>query len=127
MCRFPIVAAIAFTPVALAIDIVSPEGTGTELLARNWGSASRLIFYDGPNFSGRFVINNCSDLCNYNQPGMNFRASSLRVENGNWILCSRANLQGECRTFGPGDYPHISPGLPPELDKQIISIRRISD
>ena len=43
---------------ALALDIVSPDRTGKELLARNWGSASRLILYEGPNFSGRAIIAN---------------------------------------------------------------------
>ncbi|MEP7182962.1 MAG: beta/gamma crystallin-related protein [Betaproteobacteria bacterium] len=53
----------------------------------------------------------------------NDRASSLRVDRGYWIFCSDANFQGECRTFGPGEYPI----LPPELNQRISSGRRISN
>jgi len=52
----------------------------------------------------------------------NDRGSSLSVERGYWIFCSDANFQGECRTFGPGEYRN----LPPELDNRISSGRRIS-
>jgi hypothetical protein len=59
-----------------------------------------------------------------NLEGMfNDRASSLRVDSGYWIFCSDANFRGECRTFGPGDYPM----LPPELNDRISSGRRISN
>jgi hypothetical protein len=129
MRRLLILALIAFAPAAFALDIVSPDGTGKELLARNWGSASRLIFYNGPNFSGRAIIANfnCSDVCNLDQVGIIYRASSLRVENGTWIFCSRTNLKGDCRTFGPGEYPELSPDLAPELDKHIMSVQRVPD
>ena len=53
----------------------------------------------------------------------NDRASSLRVDRGYWIFCSDADFRGECRTFGPGEYPV----LPPELDNRISSGRRISN
>ena len=124
-----ILAVIAFGPVALALDIVSPDRTGKELLARNWGSASRLILYEGPNFSGRAIIANfnCKNVCNLDQVGLIYRASSLRVENGTWIFCSRTNLKGDCRTFAPGEYPDISSNLPPELDEHIMSTQRVAD
>ena len=38
------------------------------------------------------------------------------------MFCSDANFQGECRTFGPGDYPT----LPYELNNRISSGRRIT-
>ena len=53
----------------------------------------------------------------------NGRASSLLVDRGYWIFCSDANFGGECRTFGPGEYPV----LPRELDNRISSGRRISN
>jgi hypothetical protein len=53
----------------------------------------------------------------------NDRASSLRVDRGYWIFCSDANFRGECRTFGPGDYPVLSA----DLDNRISSGRRISN
>ena len=59
---------------------------------------------------------------NLDNAGFNDRASSLRVEGGYWVFCSDANFQGECRTFGPGDYP----SLPCGLSNRISSGRRIS-
>ncbi|MEO5700801.1 MAG: beta/gamma crystallin-related protein [Casimicrobiaceae bacterium] len=60
------------------------------------------------------------DLAQYN---FNDRASSMRIDSGYWMFCSDANFEGECRTFGPGDYPT----LPPELRNRISSGRRIAN
>ena len=38
------------------------------------------------------------------------------------MFCSEPNYDGECRTFAPGDYAT----LPPGLDNRISSGRRIS-
>ncbi len=83
------------------------------------GRASATLF-SGPNMTGRsFRLSgegqdNLYDL-------FNDRASSLRVDRGYWIFCSDANFRGECRTFGPGEYPVLSA----ELDNRISSGRRI--
>jgi len=58
---------------------------------------------------------------NFDGNSFNDRASSLRVERGYWMFCSDAGFRGTCRTFGPGDYPN----LPPGLDNRISSGRRI--
>lgn len=72
-----------------------------------WGGGSRAILFEGPNFSGRtFVVNN-EVVSNLDGTGFNDRAASLRVEGGYWIFCSDAQFNGECRTFGPGDYPQL--------------------
>ncbi|MBK7592065.1 MAG: beta/gamma crystallin family protein [Betaproteobacteria bacterium] len=88
----------------------------------NWGGGgSRAVLYQGTNLSGRsFVIENY--MPNLDGTGFNDRGSSLRIERGYWMFCSDANFQGECRTFGPGDYPTLSPGL----NNRISSGRRIS-
>ena len=39
------------------------------------------------------------------------------------MFCSDSGFQGTCRTFGPGDYPT----LPPGLNNSISSGRRISE
>jgi hypothetical protein len=62
-------------------------------------------------------------LANLDGTGFNDRASSLRIERGYWVFCSDASFRGECRTFGPGDYPD----LPSGLSGRISSGRRISD
>ena len=39
----------------------------------------------------------------------------MRVERGYWMFCSDANSCGECRTFGPGDYPSLLVVLQPDF------------
>lgn len=80
------------------------------------------ILFSNPDLRGdRYVIEGdyMRDLAN---TGFNDRAQSLRVEQGYWIFCSDADFQGTCRTFGPGDYPRLAPGL----DNRVSSGRRIS-
>ena len=90
---------------------------------RDWGSASRAILYSGPNLSGRaFVIDN-EVVGNLDPTGFNDRAESIRIEGGYWVFCSDSNFQGECRTFGPGDYP----ALDSSLNNRISSGRRVSN
>jgi hypothetical protein len=83
-----------------------------------WASAT---LYSGPNLTGRAITldrEGAGDLYNFND-----RASSLRVDRGYWIFCSEPQFRGECRTFGPGEYAQ----LPPGLDNRISSGRRISN
>ena len=88
----------------------------------SWGSGSRAVLFEGANLSGRRFVIDGQVAANLGGAGFNDRASSLRVEGGYWVFCSDANFQGECRTFGPGDYP----ALPYELNNRISSGRRIS-
>jgi hypothetical protein len=86
------------------------------------GSGARATLYEGRNLSGRsFALSN-GVMANLDGTGFNDRASSLRVESGYWVFCSDANFGGECRTFGPGDYA----SLPPGLNNMISSGRRIA-
>ncbi|MCC7216323.1 MAG: beta/gamma crystallin family protein, partial [Burkholderiales bacterium] len=87
-----------------------------------WGGQTRVVIYEGPNFSGRSYTVNTDALGNLDGTGFNDRASSLRVERGYWMFCTDANLQGDCRTFGPGDYPSLS-----WFSNRISSGRRISN
>ena len=88
-----------------------------------WGSGARAVLYSGPNLSGRtFVINN-EVAANLASTGFNDRASSMRIERGYWVFCTDANFQGQCQTFGPGDYPT----LPWGMDDKISSGRRINE
>jgi hypothetical protein len=87
-----------------------------------WGSGARAVLYEGPNLTGRWFVLNTETVPNLANTGFNDRAASLRIEHGFWIFCSDANFNGECRTFGPGDYPT----LPWDLNNRISSGRRIS-
>ena len=86
-------------------------------------AAAKAILYEGPDFRGRSFAIERNVVRNLDRTSFNDRAASLRVERGYWIFCSDANFEGECRTFGPGDYPD----LPPELSARISSGRRISN
>ena len=87
--------------------------------ARHYGS--RAVIYSSPQFRGeRFVVNG-NYVPNLANSGFNDRAQSLRVEGGTWMFCSDANLQGQCRTFGPGSYAE----LPRALDGRLSSGRQV--
>jgi len=88
----------------------------------NWGGNTRVVLYEGPNFSGRSYTVNTDVLSNLGNTGFNDRASSIRIERGYWMFCTDANFLGDCRTFGPGDYPSLS-----WFSNRISSGRRISN
>jgi hypothetical protein len=106
--------------VAGAGPVAPPPGPGG--LPGGWGSGTRAILYEGPNLTGRSFVINAEIVPDLAGTGFNDRASSLRIERGYWIFCSDANFFGECRTFGPGDYPT----LPWDLAYRISSGRRIA-
>jgi len=107
-------------PLAGALSSLRPvEGAA----GGGWGTGSRAILYEGPNLSGRNYVINDQVIANLDGTGFNDRASSLRVEGGYWIFCSDANFNGDCRTFGPGDYP----SLPEGLSNRISSGRRVNE
>ena len=83
----------------------------------------RAVLYSGPNMSGRSFEIERDVVRNLDRVGFNDRASSLSVSEGYWIFCSDANFEGDCRTFGPGDYPN----LPFDLNRKISSGRRIAE
>lgn len=103
-------------PVAVAGPVGGGGGGG-------WGGRTRVVMYEGPNYSGRMYTVDANVLRDLGGTGFNDRASSLRVESGYWLFCSEANFQGDCRTFGPGDYPN----LPAGLANRISSGRRIAN
>jgi hypothetical protein len=88
----------------------------------NWGGNTRVVLYEGQNFSGRSYTLGSDVLNNLGNTGFNDRASSMRIERGYWMFCTDANFLGDCRTFGPGDYPSLS-----WLSNRISSGRRISN
>ncbi|MEO8486820.1 MAG: beta/gamma crystallin-related protein [Betaproteobacteria bacterium] len=88
-----------------------------------WGGRGRVVLYQQQGFGGRALALDQEVMPNFASSGFNDRASSLRVEGGYWMFCSDADFRGTCRTFGPGDYPT----LPPGLESRISSGRRISN
>ena len=86
-------------------------------------AGAKAILYEGPDFRGRSFAIERNVVRDLDRTSFNDRAASLRVERGYWIFCSDANFEGDCRTFGPGDYPN----LPGELNRRISSGRMISE
>lgn len=88
---------------------------------RSRNHAARATLYEGPNLSGRsYPLDGA--MPNLEMTGFNDHASSLHVESGYWIFCSDSDFQGECRTFGPGDYASL-----PGMNNVISSGRRIAN
>ncbi len=98
-------------PVGRPVPLPAPPPGARAVLFGQRGLQGRSLLIDRP------ILRDLADS------GFNDRASSLRVESGYWMFCSDANFEGECRTFGPGDYPT----LPPELQNRISSGRRITN
>lgn len=88
----------------------------------NWGGGARAVLYARPGFDGQSLVIDRNVVRDLGNTGFNDRASSMRIEQGYWMFCSDANFEGQCMTFGPGDYPQ----LPPALNNRISSGRRIS-
>jgi hypothetical protein len=87
------------------------------------GGPARAVLYEGEGFRGRSFELQRDVVRNLDRTNFNDRAASLRVFSGYWIFCSDANFEGDCRTFGPGEYPD----LPGDLNRRISSGRRIAD
>jgi hypothetical protein len=119
--RISSVRQVAEAPVA-GRGYAPPGYAATPGYAPSRGSA-KAILYEGPDFRGRSFPIERNVVRNLDRTGFNDRAASLRVESGYWIFCSDANFEGDCRTFGPGDYPN----LPGELNRRISSGRMIND
>jgi len=47
----------------------------------------------------------------------------MRVDAGTWMVCTDTRFQGQCRTFGPGEYPRLTR----DVDRRIASVRRVND
>lgn len=79
------------------------------------------LLYEDPNFGGRELLIEDQVVSNFEDLGFNDRAASMKIAGGYWLLCTDANFQGTCRTFGPGEYPR----LPGDIANRISSGKRI--
>src|SRR5664279_464862 len=124
--RYPDLGALAgrVSSVRPVSNAMAPSrGGGDRRSMSGGGDGARATLYEGANLSGRAYTLGSGNMANLDGTGFNDRASSLRVDSGYWVFCSDANFAGECRTFGPGTYA----SLPPGLNNMISSGRRISD
>jgi len=79
--------------------------------------------YEDTNLQGRAYPLEPEVLRDLSASGFRDRARSLRVEEGVWMFCSERHLQGECMTFGPGEYAE----LPREIRRKIVSGRPLNE
>lgn len=86
-------------------------------------ASGRVVLYEYPNFRGQSFAIDRSDLPNLNRMGFSDRAASVKIDSGYWMFCTDSRFQGNCRTMGPGEYAW----LPPDVDRKIVSIRRVND
>jgi len=110
-----------FFSIVILIALFSTAARAqTPLTANAWSAIPydkhTVLFFDGPNFTGRQVRNQCTSLCNYHQQGMNFRAVSCASK----VLCSEINLKGDCRKLGQGDYANTDTLFPAALYKRVV-------
>lgn len=63
-----------------------------------------------PGFRGKGVsLDKSAD--NFAEFNFNDRASSVIVHGGTWVLCTDAGFRGTCRTYAPGRYADLGPGM----------------
>ena len=79
---------------------------------------ARVYLYEDPNFAGAWVSMdrgeaNDLDWAHFQNPM--HRASSVRVESGNWLFCTDMAFQGNCRIFGPGEYSNLGGDMTPGI------------
>jgi hypothetical protein len=93
-----------------------PVNAGGRPAGVDSGGRPSIQLFDKLEFYGRSI--GLTDAArNLELLGFNDRAQSMVIERGRWLLCSDANLQGECREYGPGRYP----SLPAELRGRLSS------
>lgn len=75
---------------------------------RNSGGA-RAELFDRENFSGPLATLR-EAVPNFGPLGYNDKVASIIIRRGTWEFCSDNRFSGECRIFGPGEYPRLGGG-----------------
>src|ERR1051326_3880767 len=78
----------------------------------------RVVLYELPDFAGQSLVIERNETPSLGWMGFRDRAASMRVEGGYWMMCTDVRFGGVCRTFGPGDYPRLGPGLDRHIDRK---------
>jgi hypothetical protein len=85
------------------------------------GYSGAVVLYDHDNFQGD-SRNISSAINNLQSIGFSYRASSLIIHRGRWLLCQGPNFSGRCITLGVGRVGRLSNH---GMNDQIASLRPI--
>lgn len=76
--------------------------------------------FSQPNFGGqRFLLR--QDARQLGRDTFDDQTSSLIVYSGQWEFCQHPDFGGQCKVFGPGEYPNLDRSL----NRQITSVRQL--
>ena len=76
-----------------------------------------VVLHENTDYSGRTILQ-AEPNPDLRSTGMNDRASSIEVLDGQWELCTDANYRGRCIVVKPGRYQ-----MGPALDNKLSSLR----
>jgi hypothetical protein len=80
-----------------------PPGPSQGPIVGGGGGGPRIELWERREFGGRSIVLT-SGVPSFERVGFNDRADAAVVHGGVWRLCEHAELQGQCRDFGPGRY-----------------------
>jgi len=80
---------------------------------------ARIVLYELPNFAGQSLTIDSREMPNLDNLNFGDRAASMRIDAGNWMVCTDRFFRGSCMAFGPGEYPRLGP----DVDHKIASLR----
>jgi hypothetical protein len=83
----------------------------------------RVVLYSQPDFAGQSLVIDGGQMADLDRVGFGDRTASMRIDGGYWMVCTDIRFGGNCSTYGPGEYPRLSP----DVDHRIASLRRMND
>jgi len=84
-------------------------------------AVTEFVIFKQANFKG--ASHTVKGEVNNLEGGFARAGESLIVRGGSWEACTGDHFKGNCRVFGPGEYPSLDPGF----NKGITSVRFLGD
>ena len=107
-----------------AISSAREVGGGRDEWRDEWRDERReregVEMFSQPGFGGqRFVLR--QDVRQLGRDSFDDQTSSLIVYSGQWEFCQHPDFGGQCKVYGPGEYPNLERSL----NRQITSVRQV--
>lgn len=80
------------------------------LLAMGHANSAPIELFEQPQFRGA-TLGLDRAAARLSDWGFDDLTGSMIVRHGQWELCIDPDFRGTCRTFGPGEYPNLPPGM----------------